>query len=156
MINNLRNIFLIDFASLWLNIIEEVNKEIVKEIPDIKRIGLLATEATSRGPLYRESLNKMGIEVIAPEAESKEEKLVRKIIEDVKLNRVDEITKKELLSLCGWLRNKGTEAVILGCTEISAVMSPDKFDLPVFDTTRIYAKATVKKAMDAEKRKVNI
>ena len=131
-----------------LNMIQEVNKTIIHTMPSIKKIGLLATEATSRGPLYRESLKREGIDVIAPPPNSHEEKRVRRIIEDVKLNKINKTTKKEIISLCNWLKAKGAEAVILGCTEIPAAISPSELNIPAFDSIHIYAQATVQKARE--------
>jgi len=124
------------------------HKTIIHTMPSIKKIGLLATEATSRGPLYRESLKREGIDVIAPPPNSHEEKRVRRIIEDVKLNKINKTTKKEIISLCNWLKAKGAEAVILGCTEIPAAISPSELNIPAFDSIHIYAQATVQKARE--------
>ncbi len=41
------------------------------------------------------------------------------------------------------MQARGAEAVILGCTEISMLLSPDDSPLPLFDTTALHAAAAV-------------
>ncbi|MGF7209691.1 aspartate racemase [Skermanella aerolata] len=45
------------------------------------------------------------------------------------------------------LRQAGTEDVILGCTEITMLIGAGNTDLPVFDTTRIHAEASMEFAL---------
>ena len=44
------------------------------------------------------------------------------------------------------LANQGCDAVVLGCTEIPLLVTPDSSPLPTLDSTRLLAKAAVKKA----------
>ena len=44
-------------------------------------------------------------------------------------------------------RTRGAQAVILGCTELPLIISPDESSLPLIDTTRIYAAAAVNLAL---------
>ena len=46
------------------------------------------------------------------------------------------------------LAEQGCDAVVLGCTEIPLLVSPDSSPLPTLDSTRLLAKAAVKKAVD--------
>ena len=46
------------------------------------------------------------------------------------------------------LKEKGAEAVILGCTEIGLLIKQEDTDLPVFDTTLIHAERAAKLSMD--------
>ncbi len=41
------------------------------------------------------------------------------------------------------LQARGADGVILGCTEITMLIGQDDFDIPVFDTTWIHAKAAM-------------
>ncbi|MEG0592764.1 MAG: aspartate/glutamate racemase family protein, partial [Coprobacillus sp.] len=45
------------------------------------------------------------------------------------------------------LRDKGAEAVILGCTEIGLLIKQDDSILPVFDTAEIHAKMVAEKSI---------
>jgi aspartate racemase len=44
------------------------------------------------------------------------------------------------------LADQGCDAVVLGCTEIPLLVSPDSSSLPTMDSTRLLAKAAVRKA----------
>jgi aspartate racemase len=53
---------------------------------------------------------------------------------DSKQVYLDEVTR---------LTKDGADGVILGCTEITMLSGQDDFDIPVFDTTWIHAKAAI-------------
>jgi aspartate racemase len=42
---------------------------------------------------------------------------------------------------------RGAEGIILGCTEIELLISPDDCPVPAFPTTKIHAQAAVEFAM---------
>jgi aspartate racemase len=44
----------------------------------------------------------------------------------------------------------GAQAIILGCTEISLLVRPEDFPIPVFDTTAIHARRAVDRALDGD------
>jgi len=44
------------------------------------------------------------------------------------------------------LQDEGCDAVVLGCTEIPLLVTPDSSSLPTLDSTRLLARAAVKKA----------
>ena len=46
------------------------------------------------------------------------------------------------------LARRGAEGVILGCTEIGMLISPEDVSLPVFDTTRIHAERAALLALE--------
>ena len=45
------------------------------------------------------------------------------------------------------LIEEGAEGIILGCTEIPMLISPEDIDIPLFDTMRIHAAAAVEFAL---------
>lgn len=49
----------------------------------------------------------------------------------------------------GRLRDSGCEAVVLGCTEIPLIMNDSNSPLPTLDSTRLLAKAALKRAVRA-------
>lgn len=48
------------------------------------------------------------------------------------------------------LINKGAEAVILGCTEITKLITQEGCNIPIYDTTRLHAEAAVDFALRDE------
>jgi len=74
--------------------------------------------------------------------------------------RIDEIIFTELVnSVCleesrlyfyqviEQFRERGCDAVVLGCTEIPLIVSPDRSRLPTLDSTRLLARAALRKAL---------
>ncbi|MGA7375143.1 MAG: aspartate/glutamate racemase family protein, partial [Candidatus Sulfotelmatobacter sp.] len=47
------------------------------------------------------------------------------------------------------LKDEGCDAVVLGCTEIPLLVTPVSSTLPTLDSTRLLAKAAVRKAVEA-------
>jgi len=56
-------------------------------------------------------------------------------------------SKIEYLRIIEWLVNQGTEAIILGCTEIGMLINQKDTSVTLFDTTAIHADKTVKYAL---------
>jgi aspartate racemase len=46
------------------------------------------------------------------------------------------------------LKKEKCDAVVLGCTEIPLLVSPESSPLPTLDSTRLLAKAAVRKAIE--------
>jgi aspartate racemase len=45
------------------------------------------------------------------------------------------------------LKSEGCDAVVLGCTEIPLLVTPETSPLPVLDSTRLLARAALRKAV---------
>ena len=46
------------------------------------------------------------------------------------------------------LKERGCDAVVLGCTEIPLIVNPEDTPLPTLDSTRLLARAALKKALE--------
>jgi len=127
-----------------LNMIEETLKDIKEKLPDIKKIGLLATMGIYKTGLYDQYFNKYNIAGISPE-----EKAIAKIMEVIYAVKADKLSrdiKESMLKIAGDLINNGAEAIIAGCTEIPLILKQKDISVPLIDPTNILAKAAVKKA----------
>ncbi len=104
---------------------------------------LLATAYTMEQDFYKGRLKEAhGIETLVPDAAGR--KTVHDIIYD-ELCRgvVRPESKARYLEIVAEGRNAGADGVIFGCTEVGLLISPDDFDIPAFDTTRIHAEAAL-------------
>ncbi len=131
-----------------LHIIEETAKQIKKELPSIKKVGLLAGLVPIKANLYGKTFAKFNIEVIHPN--DNEQDMVVDAIEAIKLGKTEKEIKEKMLHVSNELVNKGAEAIILGCTELSIIFKNDKFKVPLFDSDIILAQAAVNKAKNNE------
>ncbi|OGD32855.1 aspartate racemase [Candidatus Atribacteria bacterium RBG_16_35_8] len=127
-----------------LNMIEETAKETKKRIPQIKKVGLLASIGVYKSEIYHKHFKKFNIEVISPE--EKDRGKVMKVIYTVKAGDLSEEVKKNILKITQKLIDKGAEAVIAGCTEIPLILKEEDILFPLIDPTQVLAKIAVQKA----------
>ncbi len=129
----------------WLHIAREVAKE--AQHRQFKRLAILGTRYLMEGPVYGEALKAAGIEHRIPGPEQRE-----------RLDRIifDELVDAQFLprSLAYYVevirsfKDEGCDAVVLGCTEIPLLVAPESSPLPTLDSTRLLAKAAVRKALE--------
>lgn len=110
-------------------------------------VGLLGTRFTMEQGFYRERLREQhGLEVIVPGNQDRE--IIHRIIyEELCLGIVKPKSRAEYQRIMRTLVSQGAEAIILGCTEISLLVSQQDVDVPLFDTTVIHARAAAEEAL---------
>jgi aspartate racemase len=108
----------------------------------LRRVGLLGTKFTMELPFFHERLHAQGIQVLMPERAERE--FVQRTLRD-ELGRgiATEETRAAYLRIIGQLLARGAEGIVFGCTEIPLLLSQDDVSVPVFDTTRLHARAAV-------------
>ncbi|MGO8795644.1 MAG: aspartate/glutamate racemase family protein [Candidatus Sulfotelmatobacter sp.] len=129
----------------WLHIAREVAKEAQRR--GFTRLGVLGTRYLMEGPVYGEALKAVGIEHRVPRAEQRE--CIDQIIFDELVNA--QFLPRSLDYFVGVIRSlqgEGCDAVVLGCTEIPLLVSAEASPLPTLDSTRLLAKAAVRKAVE--------
>jgi aspartate racemase len=105
---------------------------------------LLATRFTMEQEFYKGRLaGRHGIEAAVPDAAGRDE--VHRIIYDELVRGVVTAPSKEayLDVVARMRRDKAADGLIMGCTEITMLIGQGDFDIPVFDTTAIHARAAV-------------
>jgi aspartate racemase len=130
----------------WLHIAQEVANEARRS--HFKRLGVLGTRYLMEGPVYPEKLKAAGLDYRTPDQPARER--INQIIMDELVNA--EFTLQSLAYFQETIRTlaeQGCDAVVLGCTEIPLLVTPDSSPLPTLDSTRLLAKAAVKKAAGA-------
>lgn len=123
-----------------IHIAEETGKEILRK--GIKKVALLGTKYTMQLPFFKNILESMDIETIIP-SESDVQIINDGIYKELALGIITGETKEKYLQIMQKLQQAGAEGIILGCTEIPLLIKENDFDLPLFDTTFIHAKAAV-------------
>lgn len=110
-------------------------------------VGLLGTRFTMEQPFYRDRLRERhGLRVIIPNAEERDS-IHRIIYDELCLGIVLPESRREFQRVIAGLASQGAEAIILGCTEISLLVSQRDTECPLFDTTAIHARAAAKEAL---------
>lgn len=109
----------------------------------VKKVALLGTAFTMEQEFYKGRLTeKYGLEVVVPDEADRA--IIHNIIyQELCLGIIKEDSKKKYVEVIDRLIRQGAEAVILGCTEITLLISREDCTIPVYDTTRLHAEAAV-------------
>ena len=103
----------------------------------IRRTALLGTKYTMLQDFYKSRLLARGLDVLIPTPEDVEA-VNRVIYDELCLGLIRE-SRREFVRIIRDLKEKGAEAVVLGCTEIGLLVRQKDSPLPVFDTTILHA-----------------
>jgi aspartate racemase len=110
-------------------------------------VGLIGTRFTMEQAFYRDRLvERHGLRVIVPGPEDREI-VHRAIYEELCLGVVKDASRAEYRRIMATLAAQGAQAIILGCTEISLLVSQQDSEVPLFDTTAIHARAAADEAL---------
>jgi aspartate racemase len=128
----------------WLHIAETVAERAVER--GFRRVGLTGTRWLVESEVYPEKLSARGLEYARPEREEREE--INRIIMDELVYgvfRPDAVAYFQ--GVIGRMKDEGCDAVVLGCTEIPLVMNDSNSPLPTLDSTRLLARAALRRAV---------
>ena len=87
---------------------------------------------------YKDRLSDRGIDVIIPD-DVDVDVVNRIIFEELCVGKINEKSRKIFQKIIEKMQEKGAEGVILGCTEIEMLMKQEETNMPLFDTTALYA-----------------
>ena len=131
----------------WMSILEEVSVEANKQ--GFGNIGILGTEYIMTSALYQEKLNRAGIKTQIPSEKD------RKKINDIVFNQLANgiFTERHRVyfnQVIEEFQENEADAVVMGCTEIPMLIDPSDCPLPTLDSTRILARAALRRAITSE------
>jgi len=113
----------------------------------LSRVGVLGTKYTMQAAFLRTPLARdHDIEIIAP-AEDDARETHRIIYEELARGQFLDRSRDFLGAAIARLKNRGAEGVILGCTELPLILSPEDADIPLFDTAELHALAAADMAL---------
>jgi aspartate racemase len=72
----------------------------------------------------------------------------RIIFDELEMGIIKKSSQKAVLRAIGKLIEAGAQGIILGCTEISALIQQRDVRIPVFDTLAIHAEDACQKALE--------
>lgn len=111
------------------------------------RIGLLGTAPVMQEGFYRSRFAAHGIDVLVPNRP--DQTVVHRVIfDELTHGRLEDASRKEYLRIIHELADRGAEGIVLGCTEISLLVSPDDLpDVALYDTTALHVDRAVQLAL---------
>jgi aspartate racemase len=130
----------------WLHIAREVAKEAQRK--QFACLAVLGTRYLMEVPVYREVLKSAHIESRTPRPEQRER--INQVIFDELVNgQILPRSQAYFVEVIRGMKDEGCDAVVLGCTEIPLLITPEVSPLPTLDSTRLLARAAVLKAVDS-------
>lgn len=113
----------------------------------VTTVGLLGTRFTMEQAFYKDRLQeKFGLQVLTP-SEDERQVVHRIIYEELCLGQIRDESREAYRRIIASLVERGAQAVILGCTEISLLVGPQDAAVPLFDTTAIHARYAAERAL---------
>lgn len=132
-----------DFVSL----VEESARWVNANYPGMKTAGLVSSSGTLVSRLFHEAFSALGIELAAP-LESEQKQVMEAIFAPggIKSGCSTGPARDAIIAVARRLVERGSEAVIAGCTEVPLVLRPGDLAVPLIEPMRIAAEACIHKA----------
>jgi aspartate racemase len=127
----------------WLHIAEVVADEAVAR--GFRRLGITGTKWLVDSEVYPEKLAARGLEFVRPSTAERIE-CNRIIMEELVCSQFKPQSVECFQRAIGRLKEQGCDAVVLGCTEIPLIINDDNSPLPTLDSTRLLARAALRRA----------
>ncbi len=131
----------------WLHIAGVVAAEAARR--GFKRIGITGTRCLVDSEVHPEKLGARGLAYLRPNDVERDE--INRIIMD---ELVYGVFKPEAVvyfrQVIARMKDGGCDAVVLGCTEIPLIMNDANSPLPTLDSTRLLARAALRRAVQGE------
>lgn len=130
----------------FIHLQKEAIRYIKREKKELNRFGLLATVGTIETGLYQELFDKEGLGLITPDRNGREKIMESTYgVKGLKAGFKEE-PRRLLLEVINHLSDRGAEAIIAGCSEISFALKAEEKGLPVIDPVTLTVKAAIKQA----------
>jgi aspartate racemase len=107
------------------------------------KLALLGTAYTMEQPFLRDHLAAAGVPTVVPDAGERAE-LQRIVFAELTQGVVEPASRARFLAIVDRLvRDEGSDAVALACTEFSLLVEPSMLPVPSFDTTALHCAAAL-------------
>ena len=128
----------------WIHIAEPVTSRAREK--ELKKLLIMGTEFLMSGPVYPDFLSKAGIAFEIPDDEDR--RLINNIIFNELVNGIFTSESRAYFdTVIHFMKDRGCDGVVMGCTEIPLLLDPAVSPLPLLDSTRLLAEAAVREAL---------
>lgn len=128
----------------WLHIAGAVAEEAGRA--GYVRLGILGTKYLTESSVYPEALEEFNIAREIPD-EADREKINEIIFKELVNGIFTETSRLYFNEVAEKFKARGCDAVVLGCTEIPLIVRADDTPLPTLDSTRLLARAALRRAL---------
>jgi aspartate racemase len=131
----------------WLHIAECVAEEARNR--GFRKLAVLGTKYLMTGPVYPDALGKSGIgyEIPNPDVREKIDTIIFTQLVNAVFTEESRLYFNEVMAR---LKALHCDAAVLGCTEIPLIVNPQDAPLPTLDSTRLLARAALRKALEED------
>jgi aspartate racemase len=130
----------------WLHIAEVVAQQ--AKARGFRRIGITGTRWLMDSDVYPRALEAAGLAWEKPPQEARGE-IGRRIMDELVRGVFKPETVAYFQAVIGQLKDRGCDAVVLGCTEIPLIISDANSPLPTLASARELARAALRRAVNA-------
>jgi len=132
----------------WLHIADEVAREAVSR--GYRRLGLTGTRWLVASEVYPQALTAHGLEFVRP-SDAQRDEINRIIMDELVYGTFKSESVAAFQRTIERFRRDGCDGVVLGCTEIPLIIHDGNSALPTLDSTRLLARAALRKAVQADR-----
>ena len=129
----------------WIHIADVVADEAIAR--HFKRLGITGTKYLVKSDVYPERLSQRGVDHVRPETDEREE-INRIIFGELAYGVTTSDAVAYFQRVIKRMKGDGCDAVVLGCTEIPLLMNDANSPLPTLDSTRLLARAALRRALE--------
>jgi aspartate racemase len=129
----------------WLHIADVVAAQAAER--RFRRVALTGTRWLVHSEVYPEKLAARGIEWMRPDRAEVDE-INRIIMEELVYGTFKPPSVAYFQRVITRMQGEGCDAVVLGCTEIPLILSDANSPLPTLDSTRLLARAALRRAVE--------
>ncbi len=130
----------------WIHIADVIADEAAAR--GFRRLGLTGTKYLVESNVYPDRLRPRGIDSVRPTPDERED-VNRIIFDELQYSVFTPEAVAGFQRVIGRMKRDGCDAVVLGCTEIPLLMNDSNSPLPTLDSTRLLARAALRRAVAA-------
>jgi aspartate racemase len=117
-----------------------------------RRIGITGTRWLVDSEVYPEKLAARGLAYMRP-TDAERDETNRVIMDELICSAFTQEGIVAFQRVIGRMKGEGCDAVVLGCTEIPLIISDANSSLPTLDSTRLLARAALRRAVEGGSRR---
>lgn len=128
----------------WMHIADAVAAE--AKARGFRCIGVTGTQWLVDSSIYTDKLGAVGLTVARP-SDDECARIDRIILDELVRGVFKPEATAYLQRVCVYLKERGCDAVVLGCTELPLILNDSNCPLPTLDSTRLLARAALRRAV---------
>jgi aspartate racemase len=129
----------------WLHIAQVVADTALER--GYRKLALTGTRWLLDSEVYPQKLEQRGLGYSRP-TQAEREDINRIIMDELVYGVVNPASIAYFQQTIGRMQTEGCDAVVLGCTEIPLIMNDDNSPLPTLDSTRLLARAALRRSLE--------